>query len=89
MKSELFSNAIKNRNKIRFIYLSNEVILDPYFISYNKNGKKVLYGRAHNSKEIKKFEYKKISNIRILNNVRFTPLIPILPAYMCRNMGLN
>ena len=89
MKSELFSNAIKNRNKIRFIYLSDEVILDPYFISYNKNGKKVLYGRTHNSKEIKKFEYTKISNIKILNSVKFIPLIPILPMYIYRNSGMN
>lgn len=89
MKSELFSNAIKNRNKIKFLYSSNEIILDPYFISYEKNGKKVLYGRTHNSNEIKKFEYTKISNIKILNNVKFTPLIPILPVYIYRNLGLN
>jgi hypothetical protein len=89
MKSELFSNAIRNRNKIKFLYSSKEIILDPYFISYEKNGKKVLYGRTYNSNEIKKFEYSKISNIKILHNVKFTPLIPILPMYTYRNLGLN
>ncbi|HVO75121.1 MAG TPA: WYL domain-containing protein [Ignavibacteriaceae bacterium] len=89
MKSDLFADAIKNRNKIKFLYSSDEIILDPYFISLEKNGKKVLYGRTHNSKEIKKFEYTRITNIKILNNVKFTPLIPILPIYTYRNLGLN
>jgi hypothetical protein len=88
MKSELFSNAIRNRNKIKFLYTSDEIVLDPYFITWGKNGKKVIYGRTHNSSEIKMFEYSKISNIKILNNVKFIPLIPILPAYF-RNPGLN
>lgn len=89
MKSELFSKAIRNRNKIKFLYASDEIILDPYFISWGKNGKKAIYGRTHNSSEIKKFEYAKISNIKILNNVKFIPLIPILPMYIRRNLGLN
>ncbi len=78
MKSEIFSSAISNRNKIRFLYGMNEIQLDPYYISKEHNGRKVIYGRLCNSSEIKKFEYNKIANIRILNNVKFSPIIPII-----------
>ncbi len=78
MKSEIFSTAISNRNRIKFLYDMNEILIDPYFISKGKNGKKVIYGRLFNSSEIKKFEYEKITNIKILNNLRFSPVIPII-----------
>jgi hypothetical protein len=78
MKSEIFSKAIYNRNKISFLYGLNEIILDPYFIIKENNGKKVIYGRAFNSSEIKKFEYKKIANIKVHKNIKFSPIIPIL-----------
>ncbi len=78
MKTEIFTSAIYNRNKIRFIYGLNEILLDPYYISRERNGKKVIYGRMFNSSEIRKFEYQKISNIKVLKNIRFTPIIPIL-----------
>jgi len=78
MKSEIFSQAISNRNKVKFIYGMNEVMLDPYYISREKNGRKVIYGRMCNTTEIKKFEYNKIVNIKILNNLKFSPIIPIL-----------
>jgi len=78
MKSEIFSTAISNRNRIKFLYGMNEVMLDPYFISTGRNGKKVIYGKMFNSSEIKEFEYDKISNIKILKNLRFSPIIPIV-----------
>ncbi len=78
MKSELFSSAIMNRNRVRFLYQLNEVVLDPYFITREKNGKKVIYGRMNNSNEIKKFEYDRIVNIRILKSRRFSPIIPLM-----------
>ncbi len=78
MKSEIFSTAINNRNKIKFLYGMNEILIDPYYISKERNGKKVIYGKLFNSSEIKKFEYEKISNIKILNNLRFSPVIPII-----------
>ncbi len=78
MKSEIFSTAISNRNRIKFLYDMNEILIDPYFISKERNGKKVIYGKLFNSSEIKKFEYEKISNIKILNNLRFSPVIPII-----------
>jgi hypothetical protein len=78
MKTEIFSRAIRNRNQIRFIYGFNEVILDPYYISREGSGKKVIYGRTRSSNEIKKFEYDRIVNIKVLQNIRFTPIIPII-----------
>ncbi len=78
MKTEIFSSAIINRNKIRFLYDLNEVIIEPYYITREKTGKKVIYGRAFSSNEIKKFEYNKISNIKIIKGRRFSPIIPII-----------
>lgn len=78
MKSEIFSTAISNRNRIKFLYDMNEILIDPYFISKERNGKKVIYGKLFNSSEIKKFEYEKITNIKILNNLKFSPVIPII-----------
>jgi hypothetical protein len=78
MKSEIFSFAISHRNQIRFNYRFNEVFLDPYYISHESSGKKVIYGRINNSSEIKKFDYDKIVNIRVLQYKRFSPVIPII-----------
>ncbi len=79
MKSEMFSSAIRNRNRVRFVYELHEVVLDPYYITREKSGKKVIYGRMNNSNEIKKFEYDRIANIRVLKSMRFSPIIPLMP----------
>ena len=78
MKSEIFSSAITNRNKIRFLYGLSEVVLDPYYISMERSGKKVIYGKVLTSNEIRKFEYERIVNIKVLRNIRFSPVIPII-----------
>lgn len=78
MKSEIFENAICNRNQIRFLYGLNEIVLDPYFIG-RERGRKVIYGKILNSSEIRKFEFYKIVNIKIIGRMRFLPLIPIIP----------
>ena len=78
MKSEIFSSAISKRNKVKFLYGMNEMLIDPYYISVERNGRKVIYGRMCSSSEIKKFEYNKIANIKILNNIKFSPIIPII-----------
>jgi len=78
MKSEIFENAIFNRNQIRFLYGLNEIVLDPYFIG-RESGRKVIYGKLLNSSEIRKFKFYKIANIKIIGRIRFTPLIPIIP----------
>lgn len=75
MKSQIFSDAINNRNQVRFLYGFDEVILEPYYILKDKSGKKFIYGRVNNSCEIKKFEYSLIANIRVFNNRRFSPKI--------------
>ncbi len=78
MKTDIFSSAISSRNSIRFLYSLNEITIDPYYISREKNGKKVIYGKIRNSSEIKKFEFDKIVNIKVLGRDRFSPVIPIL-----------
>ena len=78
MKTELFKKAIIRRNRIRFIYNLDEIILEPYFVSLNKDGKKVIYGKVNSSNEIKMFEYEKIYNIKVLNSTKFYPIIPII-----------
>lgn len=79
MKSEIFSMAINNRNQIKFLYGMSEIILDPYYVSREKSGKKVIYGKVGSSAEIRKFEYDRIANIKVLKNIKFSPIIPILP----------
>jgi hypothetical protein len=76
MKTDIFSNAIMRRNKISFLYGLSEVVLEPYYITTEKTGK-VIYGRPFNSSEVKKFEFNRIANIRVLNGTRFSPLIHV------------
>ena len=80
MKSFLFMSAIANRNRVKFLYNFQEVILEPYYISRNKTGKKVLYGKIGSSNEIKIFEYDKMCNIKVFDFERFSPVIPIIPS---------
>jgi len=77
MKSDIFLQAIKNRNNLQFLYGLQQVNLEPYYISINKIGKKVIYGRIKNSNQIVKFEYSRIANIKIVESFRFSPRIPI------------
>ncbi len=81
MKTLLFSTAIFNRNRVQFLYGMNQIILEPYYVSRNKNGKKVLFGKLDNSSEIKMFEYNRMFNIRILSSNKFSPIIPIIAVF--------
>lgn len=78
MKSEIFFNAIKNRNKIKFLYGFREIILEPYYVTVNKRGKKVVFGRVNNSQEVKMFEYEYIYNLHVLELSKFSPIIPLM-----------
>ena len=78
MKSEIFETAIKNRNRLSFLYGLNEVLIEPYYITMEKSGSKVIYGKVYQSSEIKKFNYCKIANIKVLEKKRFSPIIPII-----------
>ncbi|AFN75240.1 hypothetical protein MROS_2008 [Melioribacter roseus P3M-2] len=71
MKTILFSTAIYNRNRISFLYGLTPFIVEPYYITRNRRGKKVLYGRINGANEIRSFEYEKISNIKILGMQNF------------------
>jgi len=77
MKTDIFIQAIRNRKNLQFLYGLQEVNLEPYYIARNIFGKKVIYGRLRSTNEIRKFEYNKIANIRILESFRFSPLIPL------------
>lgn len=79
MKSEIFASAINNRNRVKFLYNLNEVVIDPYYITLNKCGNKVIFGRVNKSSEVKMFEYTKIFNLKVLRRDNFSPLIPVLP----------
>lgn len=81
MKSIIFTSAIINRNRVKFLYGLNEIIVEPYYITKNRKGKKVLFGRVNGSNQIKCFEYEKISNIKTLGFEKFSPIIPIIPLY--------
>jgi len=78
MKTEIFETAIKNRNRLSFLYGLNEVLLEPYYITREKSGSKVIYGKVYQSSEIKKFNYSKIANIKVLEKKRFSPITPII-----------
>ncbi len=78
MKSEIFSKAIHERNQIKFLYGLSEIVLDPYYIAQERTGRKFIYGRLNSSSEIRKFEYKRIANIKVLENKKFSPIIPII-----------
>ncbi len=79
MKTEIFKSAIRNRNRLKFLYGINEILIEPYYVMIEKNGSKVIYGKVFHSSEIKKFEYNKIANIKVLEKKRFSPIIPIIP----------
>lgn len=79
MKSEIFNSAIKQRRRVRFYYGLTEVVLDPYFVGMDKSGKKFIYGKMPGSMEVEKFSYERITNIKVMNNIRFSPIIPIIP----------
>jgi hypothetical protein len=54
-----------------------EINIEPYYISRNTFGRKIIYGRVKNTNKIRKFEYNKIANIRIRSSFRFSLLIPL------------
>ena len=78
MKSQIFNSAISSRKKLKFLYKLDQVELEPYYVAQNKAGEKVIYGRVNNSSNIRMFEFNKIFNIKVLENSRFSPIIPIL-----------
>ena len=79
MKTQIFNSAISKRKKLKFLYKLNPVELEPYYLTVNKFGEKVIYGRVNNSSNVKMFEFNKIFNIKVLEHTKFSPIIPILP----------
>ncbi|MCA2004767.1 MAG: hypothetical protein LDL01_03135 [Ignavibacterium sp.] len=79
MKTDIFRDAIKNRSKIRFYYGLYQWVVEPYYIARDRNGNKVLYAKVSNSNEVKKFDFRKIANIKVFDKYKFSPVIPIIP----------
>ncbi len=79
MKTEIFRDAIKNRSKIRFYYGLQKWIVEPYYVAKDKNGNKVLYAKVSSTSEVKKFDFRKMANIKVFDNYKFSPVIPIIP----------
>jgi hypothetical protein len=78
MKTEIFNRAISNRNRMQILYEFEEKVFEPYYLSLDNKGKKVVFGRLNNSHEVQMIEYDKILNIKVLNFSHFSPIIPIL-----------
>lgn len=81
MKTEIFTKAISNRNRMQILYDFEEKVFEPYYLSLDHKGKKVVFGRLNNSHEVQMIEYDKILNIKVLNYSHFSPIIPILNWY--------
>ena len=77
MKTDIFLRAIRNRQNLKFLYGLHEIMIEPYYVTRSKEGKKVIYGRLKSTNEIRKFDYDKIANIKIIESYKFSPLIPI------------
>lgn len=78
MKTEIFSKAISNRNRMQILYEFEENLFEPYYLSLDNRGRKVVFGRLNNSQEVQMIEYDKILNIKVLDFSHFSPIIPIL-----------
>ena len=57
------------KNRLRFLYGLNEVLIEPYYITMERSGSKVIYGKVYQSSEIKKFNYNKIVDIKVLEKI--------------------
>ncbi|AFH48206.1 Hypothetical protein IALB_0494 [Ignavibacterium album JCM 16511] len=79
MKTEIFRDAIKNRNKIRFYYGIYQWVVEPYYVAKDKYGNKVLYAKVSSTNEVKKFDFRKMANIKVFSDYKFSPVIPIIP----------
>lgn len=79
MKTQIFETAIRNRNRISFIYNFSQVFIEPYYMTFEKDGSKVLYGKVLQNNEIKKFDLSKIANIKVVEGRKFAPIIQLIP----------
>jgi hypothetical protein len=73
LKTEILTKAIINRNRIKFYYSTQQLVIDPYIISTDVKGKKIIYGKLNESDTVLKFEFNKIYNIKVLENENFAP----------------
>ncbi|MBV6511175.1 MAG: hypothetical protein HRU80_06105 [Ignavibacteriales bacterium] len=76
MKSMIFSEAIEKRRKVNFFYDDLLIEIEPYFLAMDKFGHKVVYGKVTGTDAVRKFEFFKISNLRVLLQ-GFAPALPL------------
>lgn len=76
MKSIIFSEAIDKRRKVTFLYDDILMEIEPYFLAMDKFGHKVVYGKVSGTDAVRKFEFFKISNLRVLMQ-GFAPALPL------------
>ena len=50
MKTEIFTKAISNRNRMQILYGFEENLFEPYYLSLDNKGRKVVFGRLNNFK---------------------------------------
>lgn len=81
MKTTLFNRAIINCSKIRFLYGIEETIVEPYMVTVDRAGNKVIYARDTKSNVLQRYEYSKIVNIKILEGDKFSPVAQLSPYY--------
>ncbi|GMU85864.1 MAG: hypothetical protein AMXMBFR48_11060 [Ignavibacteriales bacterium] len=76
MKSLIFLEAIDKRRKVTFLYDYTLVEIEPYFLAMDRFGHKVVYGKVSGTLTVRKFEFIKISNLRVLMQ-GFAPALPL------------
>ncbi|MCC6549650.1 MAG: hypothetical protein IT279_06230 [Ignavibacteriaceae bacterium] len=76
MKSLIFSEAIEKRRKVTFFYDDAMIEIEPYFLAMDRFGHKVVYGKVSGTVSVRKFEFIKISNLRVLRK-GFAPALPL------------
>lgn len=79
MKTEIFNSAIKNRNRLKFLYGLDEILIEPYYLTIERTAQKLFMEKFLIRSQIKKFNFSKIANIKVLDKKRFCPIIPIIP----------
>ncbi|MCE1187707.1 MAG: hypothetical protein LWX56_01090 [Ignavibacteria bacterium] len=80
IKTEILTKAITEQVQVRFYYGLNEVVMDPYFILFEEDGTKAIYGMTAGNCALRRFSFKKIANIRLLP-LHFEPIVPVSPSF--------
>ena len=67
MKTEIFKSAIRNRNRLIFLYGLDEIQIEPYYITIEKNGGKFHPSTAGVEDLISYFDSHILEKIKLRN----------------------